>query len=92
MIDKLIIHKGDYIYIRFKALIWHSNCLIKHQTILLSSIKLLEKIYLDIYPDLPLVVSFRGVVDTERPFENFFSETVSVKKRPIIFIHNDSGA
>ena len=90
MIDKLIIHKGDYIYIRFKALIWHSNCLIKHQTILQSSINLLEKIYLDIYPDLPLVVSLRGVVDTERPFENFFSETVSVKIRPLIFIHNES--
>jgi len=90
MIDKLIIHKGDYIYIRFKALIWHSNCLIKHQTVLQSSINLLEEIYINSYPNLPLVVSFRGVVDTERPFENFFSETVSVQKRPIIFIHNES--
>jgi hypothetical protein len=90
MIEKLVIHKGDYIYIRFKALIWHSNCLIKHQTILQSSIKLLEEIYINTFPTIPLVVSLRGVVDTERPFENFFSETVSVKKRPIIFIHNES--
>jgi hypothetical protein len=90
MIDKIVIHKGDYAYIRFKALIWHSNCLIKHQTILQSSIKLLEEIYLNIFPEIPLVVSFKGVVDTERPLENFFSEVVSVKKRPLIFVHNES--
>lgn len=90
MIDKLIIHKGEYIYIRFKALIWHSNCLIKHQTVLQSGIKLLEDVYLNIHSSLPLVVSFKGIVDTERPFENFFSETVFNKKRPIIFIHNES--
>lgn len=90
MINKLLIHKGDYVYIRFKALIWHSNCLIKNTTVLQSSIKLLEEIYKNCFPTLPLIVSFRGVIDTERPLENFFSETVYAIKRPIIFIHNES--
>jgi hypothetical protein len=91
MLDKLVFHEGDYVYIRFKALIWHSNCLIEHSTVFSSSMKLLEDIYSNIEPTKPLVVSFKGVVDLgDKALDNFFGEIVNKTKRPIIFIHNES--
>lgn len=91
MLDKLVFHQGDYVYIRFKALIWQSNCLISHSTIFYSSMKLLETIYLNIEPSKPLVVSLKGVIDLgDRALENFFGEIVKTKMRPIIFVHNES--
>src|SRR6185437_2895019 len=90
MIQHLPIHKGDYVYIRFKALLWHSNCLVQHSTVLQKSVELLEKIYLEYETNFPLVVSFKGIVDSERSFENFFGEVVNKSKRPIIFIHVES--
>ncbi len=90
MIDELVLHEGNYVYIRFKALIWMNNCLLEHKTILQSSVKLLELIYEKVEQSKPLVVSLKDVIEAERALEPFFSEIVNKIKRPIIFIHTES--